>query len=480
VSADSSKRRGSVHYSRITLKFGDREIEKQFVTEELQRSMRLIRLTILLGMVMYALFGILDIYMAPNALERVWVVRYGTICPILLCVLIVTYTRYFARYAQIFLALGSFISGFGVLAMTMLLPEPANYLYYAGLILVVIYCSSIIRLDHLYAAMLSLSLFVLYQAGALFVTHIPKEILINNDFFFGASLSVGMLSSYTHELYRRRNFIYTRLLILEKVRSEKLSREAQEASRAKSEFLASMSHELRTPLNAIIGFTEVMKLQIFGAIGSERYMGYIEDIHNSGTHLLAVINDILDLAKAEANKLTLTEEEVDLCELVDSSIRMFRNTAAVQGVRLAFTLPREQPILHADARLLRQVLINLVSNAIKFTLTGGAVTIAIQTDAEGCRIRVEDNGIGIAHEDLDKILEPFVQIESAHNRKHGGTGLGLPLVKRIVELHGGTLLLDSDPGVGTRITVLLPPKRVVELKRAEEPLPPVRAIARSA
>jgi two-component system, cell cycle sensor histidine kinase PleC len=479
VSAESEETRRSVQYSPITLKFHDREIEKHFVTEELQRSMRLIRLTILLGTVLYALFGILDTYMVPDDLPGIWLIRYGIVCPILLAVLVATYTRLFIRYSQFFLAVGSFASGFGVLAMTTIMPTPANYLYYAGLILVVIYCSSIIRLDHFYAALLSLSLFLLYQLGAILVAHIPKAILINNDFFFSASLAVGIFSSYTHELYRRRNFINTHLLILEKVRSERLGQEAQAANRAKSEFLASMSHELRTPLNAVIGFTEVMKLQIFGPIGSERYMGYVDDIHSSGTHLLSVINDILDLAKAEANKLILSDEEVDLCDLVDGCIRMFRNTAATQGVRLAFSLPKEQPILRADLRLMRQVLINLVSNAIKFTLTGGAVVISIQNDAEGCRVRIEDTGIGIAHDDLEKILEPFVQVESAHNRKHGGTGLGLPLVKRIVELHGGTLLLESELGIGTRMTVCLPASRVIRLQRPTDAAP-IHAIARSA
>jgi two-component system cell cycle sensor histidine kinase PleC len=469
VTADNDQIRHSIQFSRITLKFRDRDIERQFVSDELAGSMRIIRFALLSGACLYALFGILDSFMVPpDELSTIWTIRYGIACPTILIVLGLTFTRYFGRFAQALLVVASYISGFAIVAMTAVLPPPANYLYYAGLILVVIYCSSIIRIDFMWSCLFSGLLLVLYQVPAIAITHVPSRILINNDFFFSASLAVGIFSSYTQELYRRRNFIYTHLLLLEKVRSEKLGREAQAASLAKSEFLASMSHELRTPLNAVIGFTEVMKLQIFGPIGSERYMGYVDDIHNSGTHLLSIINDILDLAKAEANKLTLAEEQLDLCDLIDGSIRMFRNTAATQGVRLAFSLPREQPILRGDLRLLRQVLINLISNAIKFTLTGGAVTISVHTDSDGCRVAVEDTGIGIAHENLEKILEPFVQVESADSRKHGGTGLGLPLVKRIVELHGGTLLLESDLGIGTRITVWLPADRVVDLKQPEE------------
>jgi two-component system, cell cycle sensor histidine kinase PleC len=468
---DVNNARPSVLFNRITLRFRDREIEQQFATEVRQRSLNMMRLFVLSGTVLYALFGVLDGFITPGQPSDLWMIRYGVVCPSLLLILALTYTSYFARYTQLILAAAMLVPGGGIIAMTAMAPAPANQLYYAGLILVVIYCNSIAHLRCIYATIITSSLFFCYQAVAVAIAPIPAYLLINNDFFLGTAVVVGIIWSYSQELYLRHNFINTHLLIFEKVRSERLSREAQAANHAKSEFLAAMSHELRTPLNAIIGFTEVMKLQIFGPVGSDRYMSYVDDIHNSGAHLLSIINDILDLAKAEANKLTLIEEQFDLCQIIDGCIRMFRDTAASQGVRLGFSMPRERPILRADLRLLRQVLINLVSNAIKFTLTGGSVTLSIQCNDEGCRIKVEDTGIGIAHEDLDKILEPFVQVESAHSRKHGGTGLGLPLVKRIVELHGGTLELESEIGIGTRMTVSLPPERVLQTRPAPEPMP---------
>jgi signal transduction histidine kinase len=296
-------------------------------------------------------------------------------------------------------------------------------------------------------------------------------VLLSNNFFLIMASAVGIFASYIQELYIRRAYIYTQLLTEEKERSEFLLDEARAASHAKSEFLAIVSHELRTPLNAIIGFSEFLKMEMFGPLGSARYKSYAEDIHASGEHLLGVIGDILDLSKAEANKLDVNEEEVFLGAAVGGCLRMFRSKAAGEGVRLSTHLG-PWPVLRADERLVKQLMINLISNAIKFTPAGGEVSISTTwEDDGGCVLTVRDTGIGIAEEDIPKVLEPFAQVESATARSHEGLGLGLPLVKKIIDLHGGSLEIKSRLGTGTTVTIRFPEERVLswESEKPEKP-----------
>ncbi len=226
------------------------------------------------------------------------------------------------------------------------------------------------------------------------------------------------------------------------------------ANRAKSEFLAMVSHELRTPLNAIIGFSEVMSKQYFGPIGQNQYLEYAEDIQFSGTHLLSLINDILDLSKVEADKFELHMQEIDLAQAVDAALRIVRSRAEDAGLRLTRDLPVSLPELHADERALKQILINLLSNAVKFTPKGGEISVSARTDGEGgIVLSVADTGIGMAPGDLEKVFQPFTQVDAALSRKYEGTGLGLTLTKSLVELHGGSLKLESALGRGTTARV---------------------------
>ena len=240
---------------------------------------------------------------------------------------------------------------------------------------------------------------------------------------------------------------------------------AAEASQAKSNFLASMSHELRTPLNAIIGFSDTMMLEVFGPL-SERYKGYASDIHHSGEHLLALINDVLDLSRLDAGHADLREEEFDPAELVNESMRMIMGHAGKAQISLTTDIAHGLPWLRADKRRIKQILINLMSNALKFTPAGGEVKVTVRLVADGLAMAVSDSGIGIAPEDVPKVMERFGMVDSSMSRKHTGTGLGLPLSKQLAELHGGSLALESTLNMGTTVTVTLPSSRLVGQDRA--------------
>jgi signal transduction histidine kinase len=245
----------------------------------------------------------------------------------------------------------------------------------------------------------------------------------------------------------------------ERLREQNL--ELESANRAKSEFLTNMSHELRTPLNAIIGFSEVLRDGMFGPLGNPRYTEYTEDIHASGVHLLAIINDILDLAKIDAGKLELQESQIAIPKLVEAVLPIVRGRAAAGELALGVTLADDLPQLRGDPRALKQILINLLSNAIKFTEPGGRVTISAEFERGMIALAVTDTGIGIAEADLPAALTTFGQVEGGLSRKHEGTGLGLPLVVALAELHGAVFKLDSTPGTGTTASVTFPSRRTI-------------------
>jgi two-component system cell cycle sensor histidine kinase PleC len=250
--------------------------------------------------------------------------------------------------------------------------------------------------------------------------------------------------------------------------------QAERASRAKTEFLAHMSHELRTPLNAVMGFTELMIGEALGPLGSPRYRDYAQDIHDSGGHLLALINDILDLARIEAGRMTLHEEITDAGDAVQHAAATVRSVAAERGLTLEVDVEPGLPVLHADVRALLQMVVNLASNAVKFTPEGGHVLLSASGLPDGgIGIMVADTGVGIAADELPRLLEPFGRADGYRANKSEGTGLGLPIVKRLIEMHGGRLELSSEPSGGTTAILLFPAER--SLPRTLCP-PPARLV----
>jgi len=232
--------------------------------------------------------------------------------------------------------------------------------------------------------------------------------------------------------------------------------EAESTSRAKSQFLANMSHELRTPLNAVIGFSEILNRELFGALGEQRYRDYARLIHESGEHLLNVVNDILDMSKIEAGKFNLVKEPFDVASLVNSCTEVMRHAAEKKRIAVITEETPGLPELLADKRACKQMLLNVISNAIKFTESGGWVRISARADDGMMELVVADNGVGIAEEDLPTLGDPFVQAERSYNRNHEGAGLGLSVVKGLTRLHGGRLEIASKLGQGTTVKILLP------------------------
>lgn len=247
-----------------------------------------------------------------------------------------------------------------------------------------------------------------------------------------------------------------------KKKSDEARAAAEDASRAKSQFLANMSHELRTPLNAIIGFSEVISREVFGPLENEKYLQYTGDIHSSGRHLLALINDILDLSKIEAGQYSIFEERVDLVLVAEDCHKLLDLRASVNDIKIEKQFTRTLPDLHADKRAVRQIWLNLLTNAVKFAPSGSRVHLVAnyETDGSFC-IGVHDEGPGIAADELEKVLETFGQGKEGVSRPGSGTGLGLSIVKGLAEAHGGLFTLESELGVGTRARVVFPRNRVL-------------------
>ncbi len=283
-----------------------------------------------------------------------------------------------------------------------------------------------------------------------------------------SSISNILFTTATLELSQKRRFQVTTVMDITLRKQMELSLrmakdQADTANRAKSTFLANMSHELRTPLNAIIGFSEMMIKETFGPVGHEKYKEYIGDMHLSAVHLLDIINEVLDMSKIEAGKMELDETQFSLADLIKAVVRMVASRAFGSNLIIETKIAPALPLLYADKRLIRQVLINLATNAVKFSNKGGRICVRAALLEDGrMEIVVEDDGMGIPPDKIKRAMEPFGQVaDNPEDSRHQGTGLGLPLAKAMVEMHGGEMDLDSVVGEGTEVFVRLPRGRVV-------------------
>ena len=286
------------------------------------------------------------------------------------------------------------------------------------------------------------------------------------------ALVISMQASTSYETARRMlSLQFQRSGLIGHLRrtkgeSDEARRRAESASLAKSQFLANMSHELRTPMNAILGFSEIISTKALGS-AIDKYAEYAALIHDSGKHLLSLINDILDLAKIEAGRMELLEEDVDLAALALDATRMMAPKAEGAHLMLTAEIDSDLPLVRADERALRQMIMNLLSNAVKFTPVGGRVTIFASGDEDGISFGVEDNGIGIEEDDLARVFESFGHGRHDITTYEKGTGLGLPIVKGLAKAHGGSVTLTSQRNQGTRVTIYLSAQRVVERPKVQ-------------
>ncbi|MEQ1755211.1 MAG: ATP-binding protein [Micropepsaceae bacterium] len=458
---------GRFDLNRFLLIFKDAEVERDFSARSFATSIFFIRLYLIAAVVLYSSFGILDALISEAYRPSLWAIRYGFAVPIMTVILAVSFTRNFESYVQPALSAAMGAGGLGVILMVAILPAPFNSQYYAGLIMVVIYSGSLLGLRFSYSLFVTLTIVACYQLVSLYVNPISTSDYVSNNFFLGMATGVGLFCSYILETHIRNNYVAQKIIEEKNSTMQVLLDEAEAANRAKSDFLATMSHELRTPLNAIIGFSEMIRREYMGPVGSPKYIEYAADINDSGQHLLSIISDILDLAKAESGKLELNESFFDIGDVIKSTLKMFQQKADEDRVLLEFSAQTDGCTVKGDERLLRQVALNLVSNSMKFTPAGGRVSISVTVSAhDGVRLTVQDTGIGIAKENLDRVLRPFEQVESSLARTHGGTGLGLPYSKKVIEIHGGSLTLESAINRGTTVCVRLPASRIMSARES--------------
>lgn len=297
--------------------------------------------------------------------------------------------------------------------------------------------------------------FVLSVRADMFLQRALKEAFGVGLFIFVSATAIGFVFSLLHYRYLVRRAATEKELLAAKIAAEA-------ANISKSQFLATMSHELRTPLNSILGFSDIITKESIGPIGNGKYRDYAADIHGSGEHLLAIINDILDMSKIEAGQLTLHDDKVDVVTMMKSCCRFIQQRADEALITLTSNVPMGFPALIADELRLKQVILNLLSNAVKFTPKNGCVTIGAAMNADGgVDLWVADNGPGMTAEEIVIALQPFRQIDNSLHRSRDGTGLGLPLTKNLIELHSGTMTIQSTPGEGTTVHVFLPESRVL-------------------
>ncbi len=411
----------------------------------------------------------LDAYVVPQVCHLTWMIRGFVICPAVGACALLTYSKAFLRYGHLMTFLATLASGLGIVGMIVIAPPPGNLTYYAGLILVLMYLYSLLRLRFGWAVFSGATVVLSYEIAAIFVVKTPTVLLINNNFFFLTANLIGMFTAYFLESTTRQNFRFMRELAaardhLERQVDERTAQlnEAKEAAEAanlaKSQFLANMSHKIRTPMTAILGFSDILCEERSSRSLQPEQLEAAYTIRRNGEHLLSIINDILDLSKIEAGRMTVERTGVFLRKLLNDVIVLMGERARAKGLALLTegveSLP--EPV-ETDPTRLRQILINLPGNAVKFTERGHVRLVAgVVRDEHATSARlhfdVHDTGIGIRPDAADRLFRPFTQADESMTRRFGGTGLGLTISKRLAQMMGGdVVLVHTEPGRGCHL-----------------------------
>ena len=442
----------------VTLRFREPPLEAAFVTAQGQRSRRPLRIALLCSVVVmgtfWALVQVFDLPLPRARTDATW--RMVAFLGGTALLYALTTTRGFSRYHQLVTAAGMLLFAAVVTSAEPVAP-PLPFLLPALLVLLVIHIFngySNLRLRFPVATVIG------WLAAAMYLAHLAGSGLYDAEKLAWAAFMLvganvfGMVSSYQMELYVRREFIALRRREEAELETRRARDVAEAATQAKSDFLASMSHELRTPLNAIIGFSEVLGDRMFGEL-NDKQAEYLRDIHGAGTHLLSLINDVLDLSKVEAGRMELDVTTFDLPSTIDAVLTLVRERVARHGISLGVDVDGGLGAFSGDERKFKQIMLNLLSNAVKFTPEGGRIDVTARPRGPLVEVAVADTGTGIAAADLPRLFEEFRQVGTDTARKAEGTGLGLTLTKRFVELHGGTIRVDSSPGKGSTFTFTL-------------------------
>lgn len=446
----------------LTLSFLDGS-EKNFRSKYFSDSLIQFRIAFFLVTFLYSIFGYLE-FLVANEYKRLFhFIRFGLVVPLLLLVLVFSFSRYFERVWQEFLFVCTLVGGAGIAVMTILAPE--NSIYYAGLMLIFSASYFFIKLRFFMATLAGWLLVLFFNIGIIFFSDIPFQTIVSYNFFFVSANLIGMFGAYYMEYYTRKDFYLNQLLDRRNVeiaeankrleikvaeRTEELlmaKEKAEESDRLKSAFLANMSHEIRTPLNSIIGFSDLLSDSFYSPEQHTEFAAYIKE---NGNNLLSVISDIMDFSKIDAGQVLIREHELSVNKLVTDLYNEFLFKTKEKEVELRLSLPENKKDIRikSDGDRLRQILVNLLVNAIKFT-ENGYIEIGLKEVPDGVEFHILDTGIGISSAYHQHVFERFWQVDSSKTRKYGGNGLGLTISKSLVELLGGKIWMESEEGKGS-------------------------------
>lgn len=446
--------------------FADPGEEAAYRWADLDATLFFARIALLLALALFGLFAAVDLLFGADGRSRLLVAR-ALICASFALLLLLTWHPALRRpdWATRHSQAAAFVIALGFGLLVGLADEPLRGFYVPGILLVVVALFVLLRLTLPEVAWVAVPLVCLYDIVWLRYWIMPGEIgaFVVMQFYLFAAIIVGSFSNYAIAHHRRVTHAAAGDLRAQATRLQQALQEAamarqhaEHASRAKSDFIAHMSHELRTPLNAVIGFGQVLEGEVYGPLGGDKYREYARHIHESGQHLLSLINDVLDLSKVEAGQFELHREEIDIAASMRAASLLVSGLSHKRQVKLKLMVPPSLPPLQADERALKQILVNLLSNAVKFSPAGGEVTFAAEILPQAIAFIIADAGPGMDMQQVARAVVPFGQASGHTAEATRGTGLGLPLAQRFTDLHGGSLVIDSRPGQGTRVTVTLP------------------------
>ncbi len=437
---------GARHHP-LTLRFASEDLERQFADSMFRSDIFFARIGIGLGTFMFASFALLDLWIIPDQYLKTMFVARAVILVLFITAFSSTFTSSFRRHSQVIQLAIALVGGLGVVAFVLILPEETGYLYYAALIMAFIFFYVATGLRFINAFIANIIVLLAYNYVIVFYKVVPVYILVNNNFLLIGNTVVVATAGYIIEQQRRLGFLNSRTLV-------GLRERADSANIAKSRFFANMSHELRTPLNAIIGYSEML-LEEAHESDKQDTVADLSKIRTAGRHLLRLINNVLDLAKIEAGKIELADESVSIVEVVDHIQATIHPLAARNGNDLQTEIANAPETIRGDSMRLEQILINLLSNASKFTYAGTIRFSAAAVDGHLDFI-VSDTGIGMNEEQVTGLFDEYMQASTSIARDYGGTGLGLAITHQLVSLMGGTITVASEPGKGSTFTVSLP------------------------